>query len=72
MNEFNYGMTRLSTLKKQGVHVTEDAEFLMQSMSLKGHAHSDHDSEFDGDPWDEYNKTDRITSLEQKLSKKLN
>ena len=37
-----------------------------------GHAHSDFDSERDGDPWDEYNKVDQFTSLENKLAKKLN
>ena len=41
-------------------------------MVKQGHGHSDFDSERDGNPWDEYNKVDRFTSLENKLGKKLN
>ena len=37
-----------------------------------GHAHSDADDERDGDPWDEHNKVNLMTSIEDKLAKKLN
>ena len=66
-------MAKLEDMKAAGGHITDSAEFLIRAMSFMGHhAHSDHDIEMDGDPWDEYNKVDRATSLEVKLQKKLN
>ena len=58
--------------RMMGYHMTTDEEELLRTWAEHGHAHSDHDSELDGDPWDEYNKVDKFTSLESKLAKKLN
>ena len=53
--------------------MTQQKEDFLQGVLVKhGHGHSDFDSERDGNPWDEYNKVDRFTSLENKLGKKLN
>ena len=75
IDKFGQGLERFRTLKKLGntkkVLQNED-EFLSSVWVKQGHAHSDFDSERDGDPWDEYNKVDRFTSLEAKLAKKLN
>ena len=48
-----------------------DEQFLQRFVN-QGHAHSDADDERDGNPWDELNKVDKMTSIEDKLAKKLN
>ena len=73
MESFGKGLQKYNSLKKLGRTNKIKNDDLFQGVWVKhGHAHSDFDSERDGDPWDEYNKVDRFTSLETKLSKKLN
>ena len=74
MESFGKGLQKYNNLKKLGGRNQKmKNDDLFQGVWVKhGHAHSDFDSERDGDPWDEYNKVDRFTSLETKLGKKLN
>ena len=74
IESFGKGLQKFNNLKKlSGRNQKMKNDDLFQGVWVKhGHAHSDFDSERDGDPWDEYNKVDRFTSLETKLAKKLN
>ena len=72
LEEFTQGMDRFRHLTKVQKGRISDKEAFVGAWLKQGHAHSDFDSERDGDPWDEYNKIDQFTSLETKLAKKLN
>ena len=70
MEEFAQGIADYN-IKMRNDSAFGSLSFLRNFVNL-GHAHSDADSERDGDPWDEFNKTDKYTCLEKKLSKKIN
>ena len=70
IEEFSCRLDRFKTMRKLGGSITGAQGEIFDK--LTGHAHSDYDSERDGDPWDEYNKIDRFTSLDSKIGKKLN
>ena len=72
MEQFSSRYERVSEMRRNGEHMTHEDDYLMLQARLQGHTHSDLDCELDRDPWEEYNKTDKHTSLEQKLSRKLN
>ena len=71
VDNFNKDLKNFKLSRSLEINDEKLLDVFVQFQLRRGHGHSDFDSDEDKNPWDEFNKTDTFTYLENKIAKKL-